>query len=58
MLKLQIDLPVVSLQCHHSHSQPVFLILSFSLPNPSLIPTHQFFDLCVSLFRALCPFPH
>ena len=55
MLKL---LPVMSLQYYHSHSQPAFFLLSFSLPNPSLIPTHQFFDFCVSSFRALCPFPH
>lgn len=57
MLKLWIELPVMSLQYYHSHFQPAFLLLS-SLPNPSLIPTHQFFDFGVSLFRALCPFPH
>lgn len=57
MLKLWIELPVMSLQYYHSHFQPSFLLLS-SLPNPSLIPTHQFFDFGVSLFRALCPFPH
>lgn len=58
MLKLWIELPIMSLQYYHSHCQPAFLLLYFSLPNPSLIPTHQFFDFCVSSFRALCPFPH